>query len=92
MSKDQALGAMLLVGGVAGIAVYGWLVFLTSWSLLVLELTGFIAVAGVLGMLVWIGYTLAATPPPKSTGEVGKGLWEQKPRREASAQTAQPAA
>jgi len=65
MSKDQALGMVLLVVGVLGIIVYGWLVFLTEYSLLVLELTGFVAIAGILGILSWIGYTMATTPPPK---------------------------
>jgi predicted DNA-binding transcriptional regulator len=33
--------------------------------MLTLQLTGFIAVGAVLGILAWIGYTLATTPPPK---------------------------
>lgn len=65
MSKDQALGMVLLIASVLGIIVYGWLVFLTEYSLLVLELTGFVAIAGMLGILSWIGYTMATTPPPK---------------------------
>ena len=65
MSKDQALGAVLLIASVLGIIIYGWLVFLTEYSLLVLELTGFVAIAGILGILSWIGYTMATTPPPK---------------------------
>jgi len=77
MSKDQAVGALLLVGGVLGILLYGWLVFLTSWSLLLLQLTGFVAVAGILGILTWIGYTLATTPPPKPIGEIEKELGQQ---------------
>ena len=66
MSKDQALGALLLIAGVGGIILDGWLVFMTEWSLAVLQVTGFIVVAGVLGIVAWIGYTLATTPPPPS--------------------------
>jgi len=73
MSKDQALGAVLLVVGVLGIIVYGWLVFLTEYSLLVLELTGFVAIAGILGILSWIGYTMATTPPPKPIEDLEEG-------------------
>ena len=77
MNKDQAIGALLLIVGVVGIIVYGWLVFLTQWSLLVLQITGFVAVAGVLGILAWIGYTLATTPPPKPIEEIEKELEEE---------------
>jgi len=44
--------------------VYGWIVFFTEWSVLLLQTTGFIAVAGIFGILGWIGYTLATTLPP----------------------------
>jgi len=77
LNKDQAIGALLLIVGVVGIIVYGWLVFLTQWSLLVLQITGFVAVAGVLGILAWIGYTLATTPPPKPIEEIEKELEEE---------------
>lgn len=77
MSKDQLIGAVLLIGGIAGIIVYGYLVFLTEWAMAVLKLTGFIAVAGVLGILAWIGYTLATTPPPKPIEEIEKELEQE---------------
>jgi len=70
-SRDQVVGLLLLVGGVVGISLYGWLVFLTEWSTLVLQLTGFIAVAAILGLFSWIGYMLASAPPPKPLEEPG---------------------
>ncbi len=66
MSKDQGLGALLLIAGVVGVFFYGWLVFMSEWRLLVLQATGFIVVAGVLGIVAWIGYTMATTPSPQS--------------------------
>ena len=39
-----------------------------------MQLTAFIAVAGVLGILAWIGYTLATTPPPKPIEEIEREL------------------
>jgi len=52
--------------------------FTEAWlSLFVLKLTGFVAVAGVLGILAWIGYTLATTPPPKPIEEIEKELEEE---------------
>jgi len=68
------VGALLMVLAVAVIIVYGWIVFFTEWSLLLLQITGFIAVLGVFGILAWIGYTLATTPPPKPIEEIEKEL------------------
>jgi len=70
LSKDQAIGLVLLVIGILGVILYGWLVFLTQWSILVLQLTGFVAVASVLAIVSWIGYTMATTPPPKPVEDV----------------------
>ena len=74
MSKDQTIGALILVGSVAGIIIYAWLLFLTNFGLLVLQLTGLVAVGGVLGILAWIGYTLATTPPPAPIEDIEKEL------------------
>ncbi|MEM2240319.1 MAG: transcriptional regulator [Candidatus Bathyarchaeia archaeon] len=74
MSRDQAIGALLCVGSVLGILAYGWLLFASEWAMLMLQLTGFIAVAAVLGILSWIGYTLATTPPPKPIEEIEKEI------------------
>ena len=77
MSRDQIIGVGLLIVSIIVIIVYGWLVFFTEWSLLILQITGFIAVAGVFGILAWIGYTLATTPPPKPIEEIEKELEEE---------------
>ena len=74
MSRDQAIGAAILAGSIGGILIYFYLVFLSSWILLIMQLTAFIAVAGVLGILAWIGYTLATTPPPKPIEEIEREL------------------
>lgn len=63
--SDKALGLLLLIGSVVGIVLYGWLVFLSPWSFLVIQVTAFAGIALLLGILAWIGYTLASTPPPE---------------------------
>jgi len=68
------IGALILVASVIGIIVYGWILFFTEWTMLLLKITGFVAVAAVLGILAWIGYTLATTPPPKPIEEIEKEL------------------
>ncbi|MEN3048350.1 MAG: transcriptional regulator [Candidatus Caldarchaeales archaeon] len=68
--SDKALGYLLLIGSVLGILLYGWLVLLSPWAMIVLQVTAFLAVAGVLAILAWIGYTLATTPPPEPIPEL----------------------
>jgi predicted DNA-binding transcriptional regulator len=58
--------------GVIGILLYGWLVFFSPWQVFILQLTAFVAVAAVLGILAWVGYALATTPPPKPIEEIEK--------------------
>jgi len=63
VNKDQAIGAVILIVSVAGIAVYGWLLY--AYPMIVLQVTAFLAVAAVLVILAWIGWTMATTPPPE---------------------------
>jgi len=58
--------------GVIGILLYGWLVFFSPWQVFILQLTAFVAVAAVFGILAWVGYALATTPPPKPIEEIEK--------------------
>jgi len=62
LNRDQSIGAIILVASVIGIVAYGWLLY--AFPTVVLQVTAFIAVAGILGILVWIGWTMATTPPP----------------------------
>jgi len=64
MSKDQALGSMILLVSILGIAVYFYLTFLSPWIILTIQISAFIAVVTILLIIAWIGYTLATTPPP----------------------------
>jgi len=56
-----------LLVGVVGIVVYGYLLFLadSTISLIILKLSAFFAVAMILAIVAWIGYTMATTPPPE---------------------------
>ena len=62
---DRVLGAGILLGSLLGIACYFWLVFMSPWAWLTVQLSAFLAVAAVLVIMAWIGYTLATTPPPE---------------------------
>jgi predicted DNA-binding transcriptional regulator len=80
VNKDQIIGSGLLIISIIVIIIYGWLVFFPprpSWDIYTLKATGFIAILGVFGILGWIGYTLATTPPPKPIEEIEKELEEE---------------
>ena len=71
MDKDQIMGWMILLGGLLGIFVYFYLTFLSPWTLLTIQISAFVAVAAVLLIVAWIGYTLATTPPPTPLEDLG---------------------
>jgi len=77
MSNDKIIGGLILTFSMLGIILYGWVVFFTEYAIFALQVTAFIAVAGVLAILAWIGYTLATTPPPKPVEELEKEFTQQ---------------
>jgi len=77
MNNDIIIGGLILTFSILGIILYRWVVFFTEYAILALQVTAFIAVAGVLAILAWIGYTLAATPPPKPVEELEKEFAQQ---------------
>jgi predicted DNA-binding transcriptional regulator len=62
VSKDQVYGVVIFLISVVGIILYGWFVY--GWPLITLQITAFLAVALILVIAAWIGYTMATTPPP----------------------------
>ncbi len=64
MADDRVLGGVILVGSLAGIVVYFWLLFMSPWALLTIQVSALLAVGLCLLIIAWIGYTLATTPPP----------------------------
>ncbi|ADV65237.1 transcriptional regulator [Desulfurococcus mucosus] len=74
MGRDQLVGWGLLALSVVVVVVYAYILFLTPYSSLLIQITLMVAVAGVFGILGWIGYTLATTPPPKPIEEIEKEI------------------
>lgn len=62
MGKDQIYGALICLVSVVGLVAYT--VLLYSYAVVILQITAFIAVALVLIIMGWIGWTMATTPPP----------------------------
>ena len=70
MSNDKTVGGLILIGSLAGIALYFWLLFMSAWSLITIQISAFAAVTMVFLIIAWIGYTLATTPPPTPLEEI----------------------
>ena len=68
MANDRTVGGGIFVGSVLGILVYAALLY--YFPLFILEVTAFLAVALLLGILAWIGYTMATTPPPEPMTDI----------------------
>ena len=68
LSRDQIIGAVILVLSLLEMAAYGWLVYF--YPLIVVQVTAFLAVATVSAILAWIGYVMATTPPPSPLEEI----------------------
>ncbi len=90
MHKDQAVGVGLIIISIIVIIVYALLmfgpyipiaginkIFTMSVSIAALQVTAFIAIAIIFGILAWVGYTLATTPPPKPIEEIEKEIEEE---------------
>jgi len=77
MSRDQVIGILLMLVAIVVIIAYAWILFLTEWTLLLIQITLMIAVVAVLGIVAWIGYTLATTPPQKPIEEIEKEIQQE---------------
>ena len=62
---------------ILGILLYGYLM-VYHWTI-TLRVTAFLAVALLLGILAWIGYTMATTPPPEPITELPEMAGQPKP-------------
>jgi len=62
------VGGGIFAGSVLGILAYAALLY--YFPLFILEITAFLAVALLLGILAWIGYTMATTPRPEPMTDI----------------------
>ncbi len=88
MANDRAIGGAILGGSIIGVIIYGLLIL--YWEPYILEVSAFLAVLVLLGILAWIGYTMATTPPPEpitEIPEVGKAGEESSGKKESAGQT-----
>ena len=68
MQRRRGIGVMIFVLAIGGFFVYAYLLMLSEWSPIVLQLTILMVVGGILGVVSWIGYMMATTSAkPAST-------------------------
>jgi hypothetical protein len=61
MQRRKALGITIFVLCIATFFVYAYLLMLSEWSPIVLQLSVLMIAGGILGVISWIGYTMATT-------------------------------
>ena len=61
MSRRKSMGVFIFVSCIAAFFVYAYLLMLSEWSPIVLQLTILMVVGGILGVVSWIGYMMATT-------------------------------
>ena len=61
MQRRSGIGIMIFVLAIGGFFVYAYLLMLSEWSPIVLQLSILMIVGGILGVISWIGYMMATT-------------------------------
>jgi predicted DNA-binding transcriptional regulator len=64
-SKDQTMGAGILIVSIVIIILYLYWLFFTPYAWWAIVVPVLIIVLAVLGIAAWIGYTMVTTTPPK---------------------------
>ena len=67
MSKRKAQGIMIFILAISAFFVYSYLLMLSEWSPIVLQLSLLMIVGGILGVISWIGYMMATTKSSPSS-------------------------
>jgi hypothetical protein len=67
MSRRKSMGVFIFVSCISAFFVYAYLLMLSEWSPIVLQLTILMVVGGVLGIVSWIGYQMATTTAKPSS-------------------------
>jgi len=61
MDKRKWMGITIFVLCIGGFFLYAYLLMLSEWSPIVLQLSVLMIAGGILGVVAWIGYVMATT-------------------------------
>jgi hypothetical protein len=67
MTRRRTVGILIFVLSIVGFFAYAYLLMLSEWSPIVLQLSVLMAVGGILGVISWIGYNMATSRHPPSS-------------------------
>ncbi|MCZ6583042.1 MAG: transcriptional regulator [Thaumarchaeota archaeon] len=67
MNRRRTSGITIFVLCIIGFFLYAYLLMLSEWSPIVLQLSVLMITGGVLGVISWIGYTMATTKSSTSS-------------------------
>ena len=67
MSRRKAQGIIVFVLAISAFFLYSYLLMLSEWSPIVLQLSLLMIVGGILGVISWIGYLMATTKSSPSS-------------------------
>ena len=67
MARQRVVGTFIFVLCIVGFFVYAYLLMLSEWSPVVLQLSVLMAVGGILGVISWIGYNMATSKSSSSS-------------------------
>lgn len=63
MDGRKTMGVVIFVLCIGGFFLYAYLLMLSEWSPIVLQLSVLMIAGGMLGVVAWIGYVMATTKP-----------------------------
>ena len=67
MERRKAAGIMIFVLCIGGFFAYAYLLMLSEWSPIVMQISILMMAGALLGMIAWIGYSMATTPPTSAS-------------------------
>ena len=67
MDKRKGMGITIFVMCITAFFLYAYLLMLSEWSPIVLQLSILMIAGGILGVVAWIGYVMATTKPSSAS-------------------------
>ena len=67
MSRRKAQGIIIFILAISAFFVYSYLLMLSEWGPIVLQLSILMVVGGILGVISWVGYVMATTKSSPSS-------------------------
>ncbi|MCE9617428.1 MAG: transcriptional regulator [Nitrosarchaeum sp.] len=67
MDKRKGMGITIFTLCITAFFLYAYLLMLSEWSPIVLQLSILMIAGGILGVVAWIGYVMATTKPSSAS-------------------------